>query len=870
MIFERERESQTHARFNIRSVWHLRMKRKGGTTKGHSPIDRVSLNPSREAEDERDAESVLSDPSLREPIEACWFCVLHNGSHLRTQRCDVPRFRLLVEASGMCSTDRQMNAALRQFSLHVTEDDDRLDLRGFVKCLLHIGCDRFGLPADKPAVMRKMIDTYLTPYVVRYRATNAHDGTGPDDTLLNIPEIDRLLYVHDAVFERLFLRYRDVDHHQTRELTLEQVKILDQFMEIEEMREFLKDFGFFPRLCSFVELSKAGQWASFGKLVVDPTKQGAGRVSNIEAAKKAAGDGGVVGVNVAASDGVADPQATAEHDTVNALHVPSLPQEYQTSEVLLDKARFMSCVLRLAQMIYAKPEHQKLLPSIVSRVEEFLAQVSPVYERMFNRSMDSDCDYSEKGVPLLNNVSPSSALQPDRGPLSGGIEIAVLGSNFCEKRGVFVRFGSTGDVVVRAKSITKKKILVDAPAMAPDDVEVDVDFQHGEYVMKICKTAKVIVECSNNRWQYSDTDPAQCFTFRGAPRYWTFGEELSAQLMKLFGAVCALTEINGVPVAGGGSSNKLMNRERWRELKRMTGMSEAVTSRSPRRGGPEAAQGADSTSGAAEEDKDVFFLELAEYHDADHDLSLPFKAFLRAVTRTLYEMHGEEMWRTCVDEIAATQLGVQRRVVQPGPIMEQNELVLARRAIAMVERRSMLELDVFMGPVLCGVLRSRPGDVTSSYSGLPTVHVRGHSFLSYDQVEINTETCILRHLQMSYSIPHFILRLKKDGFDFASRHPRQKTRKPAGRCWALFLESAPDKQIGAVWDYEGNYSCLEWQPAEKELFHPQITMTLYEEERSTQFVACYLLFQKSSNVQHLRAQLEWKGFTLKTKLYRVP
>lgn len=826
--------------------------------------DRISLNPEREAEDERDCEAVLQDLPMRDVLESAWAYILHHGDALRRQRCDAGRFRAFVERSGLSVNDRQMNVAVRNFGMQAA-DDDLLQFSGFVKVCLHLAMDRF--PPQVPAVagvsatvasrlasMRKLIDAHITPFVESCRVANSHDGSGPDDVLLSIPEIDRLLYVYDAVFERLYVRYRDVDNHQTRDLTLEQVKILDQYLEMEEVKEFLKDYGIFPKLISFVEVSKACQMACFGgRVVVDPTKQGPSRTSNIVAESK--NKEPQVGVNVAALPAV----ETDESVATNALFIPQLPAEYRTSEVLLDKPRFMSCVIRLAQMMYGKPEFAKSAPSIVARVDEFLQQLAPTYEKMFHKTMESDCDYSEKGVPLLNNVSATAALSPDSGPMKGGFEITVNGSNFCEKRGVFVRFGSSGNVVVRAKQIQKKRVIVDAPSMRAEDVEVDIDFQHGEYHVYFQEVCKVAVECSNNRWSYSDTDPAQYFTFRDTPRRYTLGVELSAQLMKIFSAMCAYGDAKH-------TGTKHLSRDKWREFKRIANLQE-VSRKAP-------SQDAETTSDGNNpgDPNDVFFLEVAEYHadGGGHELSLSFKAFLRALSRTLFSMHGEG-WLNACHEVGQIQLTTQRHIAAASPVTEQNEFVLARRQIAMVERRSVLELDVFMGPVLCGTLRSRPGAVCSTYSGKPTVHIRSHPFLAYEHLEINTESCILRHLQMSLSIAHFLQRLRTDGFDVAAHHAKPTTRKPAGRCWGVYVSNGDsEKVLGALWDYEGNFSCLEWQPADKEMYHPRITMSIYEEEKSVHFVACYLCVQKSNDIPHLRSMLESKGLILKTKLYRVP
>jgi hypothetical protein len=199
--------------------------------------------------------------------------------------------------------------------------------------------------------------------------------------------------------------------------------------------------------------------------------------------------------------------------------------------------------------------------------------------------------------------------------------------------------------------------------------------------------------------------------------------------------------------------------------------------------------------------------------------------------------------------------------------MEVGEAALARRSIAMVERRSNVALDVFMGPVLVGQVTSHPGHVKSACTGNDVVHRKRHPWITYEHLDLNTEKCVLHHLSESLSFSHFLRRLRAEGFDFGSLHPRPMTRRPAGRCWAVVCEG---EEVGALWDYEGNFSCMEWQPAEREMFCKHATMMLYEEESSVHFIVCYLQFAKSKSVQHLREMLEGKGFIVRTKLYRVP
>ena len=108
--------------------------------------------------------------------------------------------------------------------------------------------------------------------------------------------------------------------------------------------------------------------------------------------------------------------------------------------------------------MHSRPEQVRVLPSAVARTEELLRMLSSTYERMFGKSMESDCDWSEKGLPILANASLTAALVPNTGPINGGTELHINGTNFCEKRGVFVRFGDAQHVV-RVKQILKKKVI---------------------------------------------------------------------------------------------------------------------------------------------------------------------------------------------------------------------------------------------------------------------------------------------------------------------------------------------------------------------------------------------------------------------------
>lgn len=792
----------------------------------------AELNPQRAEDDRKNCEIALSDPATREILELAWYAILNNGECLRKEACDLKHFRVFVVQSKYGSNDRHLSTALHCFDGQ-QQTDETIDFKGFVKVLFHMGMLMYSTD-DYAVAMQKMID-FVKFFYEQYKIANEHDGSGPDDRMLDIPEIDRLLYVYDAVFERLFNRYKDVDQHANRELTLEQLKILDQFVEVEEVKEMLKDYGYFPKYLSYVEISRCCQFACFGKLVVDPTRQGGARFSSISEAKKDV----TLSPAVAVLD-VPDGPPSDEGRCTNPLFLPMLPAEYMHDEALLDKPRFMSCFMRLGQTLYSRPEYTKKLPSICSRIEEMLTAMMPMYDKMFCRPMDQDCDFTEKGVPVLLNTAPSAALVPARGLLDGGFELNVQGSNFCEKRGVFVRFGEgESAIIVRSKQIQKKKVVVDAPRVKHQDTVVEAEFQHGEYIVELQHIAKLRVECSNNRWQYSVTEPGQIMTFfKPLPKV-VVDEPTSAKLMKLFSAVCAVND---------RYNTKYLSREKWRKVKGMCNLKESL--------------------GGAEQDNDVFFLEVAEYHEGVADLSLDFKSYLRVIVRTLYQSMGEA-WVAGLMKVAEVTMGQGTRGNETIQRLEEDEITIARRAIDLVEHRTCKELDVFLGPVHCGVLRQCPGDITSVCMGKPVLHRKNHPFLSYEHHEINSESIILGHIRVAQSFVHLINRLLQEGFDLACHHKNSQTRKPAGRCWSI-ARSGDGSRVGALWDYPGNYSNLEWQPAHGDMVHDQITLCFYAPQTSTDYVVGFILFSKADSISHLRALLAARGYNCTTKLYKLP
>ena len=805
----------------------------------------MSLNPEREEEDAKQFAAAMADANNRLELERAWVVALSHGEPLVLGRLDVTRLYGYAADCGFGTNDRFLGMATSAFDLFSEDDRDGcVGFDGFVKALFYMGMDRFGLQGDHQGALAKMMTTYVRPYNEAHRQKNASDGSEPDDVLLAIPEIDRILYVYDGVMDRLFNRYRDVDQHTNRELTLDQNRLLDQYVEVEELKELLKDFNLFPRMVAYTDISRACQYSCFGKIVVDPSRQGGARYSAIDAKKDAGAD---IKMEAFSADEFT-PEAPGDRgDAPNPLYLPILPPEYLTDEALLDKARFMSAMVRLAQCIYSRGTASDAAstsvsgndsyPTRTSRLEALLRYMGPYYEKIFQRTMESDCDYSEKGLPTISLNAP---FFPPTGPMTG-YEMTINGGNFCEKRGVFVRFGEGDDAkVVRCKSIARRKIIVDVPEAAPRDVEVQVDFNHGAYDVCFNKVTKQRVECSNNRWQYSNTEPPQYILLKMKLPPYTVDEETSAKLIKLFGAVCAFQD---------SFNTKLMVRSKWRALKEHCELTEAAVPDGP--------------------DHDVFYMEVAEFHEGAHDLSLNFKGFLRVLSRTLLAMHGEERWMEGLLFVAGKRFETQKRLgVEKTAKTDQSDVALARRAIAMVERQPYITLDVFLGPIIVGVLKGVPGDISTATGGAPVVLQRAHPQLTYTHLECNTQSVVLAHLTASHGLHHFVRRLLHDGFDVSCHSPNIGTRRPAGRCWAI--KNAEGARIGAVWDYSGNYSNIEWQPALQEMASRNFTMCTYVEEKSLDFVLGYLCYTKAKDIAQLRANLAARGYSLMTKLFRLP
>lgn len=205
----------------------------------------------------------------------------------------------------------------------------------------------------------------------------------------------------------------------------------------------------------------------------------------------------------------------------------------------------------------------------------------------------------------------------------------------------------------------------------------------------------------------------------------------------------------------------------------------------------------------------------------------------------------------CIEELIDRAVYKEERRVEHNVDDIQDELELTKKQIDVVERKTVRELDVYCGPVLCATLQDRPGYITlaSSWGADASRRGRGarplpaasaddatggtresrrqmqvtkkkHKFLSCVIHDTNTESALLMHIEVADSFDHLFSRLTSDHFDVAaSADPA--TRKPTGRCWHVHGGRRCEK-LGAMWDYGGHFANHHWQPQDLDANHESI------------------------------------------------
>jgi hypothetical protein len=869
-----------------------------------------SLNPENDKKDNETAALCMKNPLIAPMITQSWFCALYSGDALRTQELSRSAFEKFLERvdfpnrvieagkgnqNSVSDPERALAEGVDAFDTQ-RRTRENLNFNGFVRASVKLAFSwsdarrrseellpfvEARMPvADRVEVVVSYAQEFLGKALKDFRQAHDVKGLGPDEAYINSREVDRLLYIYDDVFDRLFHRYKNRDQHQSRELTMEQNLVLDNFVELDEVREFLKDFGFFPKYISFVELSTCAQCACFGRIMVSPTKQLHARRSDIQenAAVKQFRD-------QLALQEVGDVTEEERAGVVNPLYLPSLPPEYLKDEPLLDKPRFMSCLVRIAQTLFNKNEFLTELPTIPARLEELFRVMQGPYDRIFGHPMQDDCDYTVPGIPILNCANGSAtAVSPQEVRVldgaSGEDAITIMGSGFGEKRGVFVKFyPPTGEpVTLRASEVQKRRVVCAVPPIAPGEISMITEETKEETSIGVKFSARVYIECSNDRLNFSQTDPPQCFycVRRTKPR--VVDPTVAGKLKSTFSALCAI----GTDV----TNTKFMARSNWRRLKALYRVSERAF--------------VEHEDGRLErqQDREIFFYQYAARHEAMTELSLDFANYLNTLCRSLYEeFRGKPGWFEKLAELAEIQFVPETKAIASLETVDNitKELRYAQQLLIDSEWRNLQEVDVFLGPVLCGCVTGRAGSVSSATTGTRVIHELHHSMLSYHHYDdVHSERILLQMAHVAQSYQQFLQRVVLAGFDIAAHHSNPQTRKPFGRCWSLIDEKSKRK-VGVAWDYPGWFSSPAKLPSPHCLFSQHVTLTFYSGAEALltivnngqilaikdippksnpaegiQMLYGVLAHKRCTSISHMRSMLQPHGIVFVSKLYSLP
>ena len=527
---------------------------------------------------------------------------------------------------------------------------------------------------------------------------------------------------------------------------------------------------------------------------------------------------GTVQFNVA--DKLADDQLAVALQTSLSTTTPVYFADV-ASTPMLDKDQFIEVIVRLAQFLYHK---QKTLPTVTSRLEKLLREMETSYPKLFGGPMKSDLHVTERGIPVLEEVVP------DRVVCTGDFEVQLKGRNFCNIRGVYVQFSSgTESVVVKTRKIEEGCVTVQGARMRPSCVRAEIVHDGGVFRVEVFRVSRQVLAASNDRLHYTENNPPITLVFEDPFPQFTLPDDLAIKLSRLFSTV-------------DRNTTGKMNEETWLRFRA-----------EHRLGTP-----AKDVQGGG----DSYFTEVATSPQGDDAKKcVNFQGFLKIIIRIYAELPNADTQHIvqCLRQLV--QVGKDKQGLDEQNANEEDELKQARALIKLIQRGTIRTLDIYCGPVICGTIQERPGQII----GFKADQKDKHKFLTYQQHDINTETRIRNHISMAESFDHLLNRLLLDGFELASSCD-PKTRKPTGRCWTIHHGK---EKIGALWDYEGQMSNLEWQPAQVESTNDNMTMTVYRSEDDIHYTMCYMCFIKTKDVSQLRTLLNAKGYSLQTLLYKL-
>lgn len=801
-----------------------------------------------EEEERKVVEKVLKSQDLRPHIDDLWVCILKHGDPLFEGRMALGLWMGFVRDAGLVKRGWQAQVDEEQYKesfQKVAQEAGSVDFTGFVSALFNAAMYRHNTTERIPA-LKVLMDHYAKAYPQRVREENVHDGFQAGEVLaealkpdgfIMIHSLDRVLYKYNKVLVKLHAKYKGAYPHtrKVEVLGAEAVEGMQATMEAEDMRELLKDFGLFPSVTTMLDICRIVHFSAFG---TEPTFSRYQPADKPDKEDPASPSSGAPSTPVTPFSGV----KSEEEKTLLALKrtTDMAGDVYFADDTPgLDLSQFTDALIRLAQLLY---QSEQGLPTVTSRVENLLRKLVPQYPTLMGCEMQADMQFEPKDVPILHEASPKT------GPCAGGFDVTLTGHNFCDIRGVYVKFAdSRGEHIVKTTTVELETVTVQVPPVVPKGSRVDMAKEDACFAVQLFKEASLTITASNDRSAYSSTNPPLVLVLEDPSPAFMLPDDLVDKLGRLFSKYCSSDD---------RYNTTRLTRDKWNRFK------QEYKLRVP---GGGMVNETDPAGNVAKEE-DPYFAEAATQGEGDKEQEphMLWEPFLKTVIK-IFAQEPEAGGHQIVESL--------RKIVQAGSDKyvgmglhgqsshEEEEMKMARAGIKLIQRGTTRTLDIYCGPVLCGTIQERPGLITTFSSQTKAKH----KFLTYQQHDINTESRIRNHIAMAESFDHLLNRLLLDSFELAASC-EPKSRKPTGRCWTIHHGK---EKIGALWDYEGQMSNLDWQPAQVETTNTAITLTVYRADHDPHYVLCYICFIKAKDVSHMRTMLTAKGYSLQTLLYKL-
>eukprot|EP00668_Euglena_longa_P001283 GGOE01001517.1.p1 GENE.GGOE01001517.1~~GGOE01001517.1.p1 ORF type:complete len:778 (+),score=182.67 GGOE01001517.1:100-2433(+) len=758
------------------------------------------------AEDEVAAERVLRSHDTSVQLQDLWLCALQGGEAFFLGLMSSDMFAGLTEAMGLHRLGPIAEQDRRAFRqrFQAIAQAGRVDFNRFVRILFHVAMYRHETPERVPA-LRVLLSQFGRPYVQRIQLENMHDGCNMS------PQLEAILQPHGfsmvPLLDRLLFRYDAV----FRQLFLRYKGKYDhQVKKATLPPEVLQSMD------ETIEVEDM-------RLLLHDFTLFPSEIKTLDICRlmsfavfgeePAFSDEGHVRLESPTSAG---PDVSLKTELRRSTSTTA-PVYFQDAAVTprLDRKQFVDALFRVSQFLY---HHEREYPTISSRLEKLLRDMEPIYATLFDEPMADVLLQNEPGVPSVSAIDPSVL----KG--SGPFAVEVTGCQFCPIRDVFVRLsGQSDSTIVKAEYISDtcmRATILPIPAV---ETRVDVAQEDGVFAVEVARVISLAVTASNDRVHFGGEEPPLTITMEEEATTFVLPDELASRLSAFF-------------LDLDSQKNRTSRLPTERKLREALQRHQFEV--------PE----------AVERDMEGH---LQETEAVGPRLEMFLGKFIQSLLT-----RGQWAPTEVVERLVRMMEKQGTPGTSPGgPTITDEELHAARAAIKLLQRGTFRSLDIYCGPVLCGTVQERPGLITAH---APVQSRPKHKFLTYVQHDANTEAQILSHISMADTFDHLLNRLLRAGFELAaSCNP--STRKPIGRCWTIHT---PSEKIGALWDYAGQMSNLDWQPAEIESLNEAITMTIYRPEDDVHFVLGFLCYYKAKDVNQLRTNLQGRGYQIQTELYK--